>query len=40
MFSLKVDKQRLTITVYRTDKTIVTTFDRDGNVETAVEPII
>lgn len=40
MFSVKADKQTTTITVYRADKTIVTTVDIDGNVETTVEPII
>jgi hypothetical protein len=40
LFSVKTNKQSVTTIVYLSDKTIVTTVDKDGNVETSVEPII
>jgi hypothetical protein len=38
--SVKADKRNVEITVYLADKTIVTIVDKDGNVETSIEPII
>ena len=39
-FSITTDKRTVTITVYLATATIVTTVDKDGNVETTIEPII
>lgn len=37
-FTVREDKRGITTTVYRKAKTVVTTVDFDGNVETSVEP--
>lgn len=37
-FAVREDKRGVTTTVYRRTKTVVTTVDLDGNVETSVEP--
>lgn len=40
MFSVKANKRSVITTVYLPDKTIVTTVNNDGDVETTIEPII
>jgi hypothetical protein len=37
-FCADTDKPRITIKVYLDNSTVVTTIDKDGNIETLVEP--
>jgi hypothetical protein len=37
---IKTNKHSTKVVVYLSDKTIVTTVDKDGNIKTTIEPII